>query len=635
MSITKKLLLILLRFGNVLMLRGQTEESYEKVIFSSQKKKTKLSINKYGELVVNIPLISAYKLLAKGYISYSDYGAVGDGITNDINAIGATHAFDNKHGLPVKANQDATYYIGRDERTAIIQTDYDIILSRALNVSFVNCRQTNDINDGKFWGIMGSNYCKNLLYDNCVLSRFDAHKGVANATIRNSKPGHSGIAANGTGKLLIDNSIIYSCVLVNLRSDYGSSWQGECIIRNCTFVQIGGNAWMDEEDKPKKKAHFNKEGALNLTKHKQIVRIYFRTEKTGTLQLGLRAKASAGSSTIKVSFEGKNHGVSISDTTWQDINAGIYKIKKPGYHCVELHGIKKADESFGLFKDLLLGGDACVDSVYYVKDELYWGRRGPSVHLTYQVPKEAGDIVYFYNEITVPEGEDVLGSYFMTNGFAEGYFGIQVNSPTERRMLFSVWSPYHTDNPNEIPEEQRIKMLKKGKDVYTGKFGNEGSGGQSYLKYNWKAGTTYGFLLKAHPSENSSTDYTAWFMDPEVNEWQLIASFRRPQTTTYIKRPHSFLEDFYTQMGNTSRMAYYTNQWVRNTEGKWDELTKAKFTADATARKDSRLDYAGGIHDGKFFMKNCGFFSERVAYDQYFEREDKGMQPKIDFSQLK
>ena len=30
----------------------------------------------------------------------------------------------------------------------------------------------------------------------------------------------------------------------------------------------------------------------------------------------------------------------------------------------------------------------------------------------------------------------------MANGFGEGYFGIQVNGPNERRVLFSVWSPF-------------------------------------------------------------------------------------------------------------------------------------------------------------------------------------------------
>ncbi len=117
---------------------------------------------------------------------------------------------------------------------------YDLSVNRAVNVSFVNCSQTNDINDRTYWGILGSNYCKNLLYDGCIFSRFDAHKGVANATIRNSTLGHMGINAIGSGVLTIENSTIRGRTLVNLRRDYGSTWQGEFVIRNCTFVPAGG-----------------------------------------------------------------------------------------------------------------------------------------------------------------------------------------------------------------------------------------------------------------------------------------------------------------------------------------------------------------------------------------------------------
>jgi len=113
---------------------------------------------------------------------------------------------------------------------------YDIQINRAINVSFLNCRQTNDINDTKFWGIMGSNHCKNLLFDHCTFSRFDAHMGVANATIRNSKLGYMGVQLIGQGTFLMENTTVYSQRLINLRQDYGSTWQGEFIIRNCTFV---------------------------------------------------------------------------------------------------------------------------------------------------------------------------------------------------------------------------------------------------------------------------------------------------------------------------------------------------------------------------------------------------------------
>ena len=117
---------------------------------------------------------------------------------------------------------------------------YDISITRALNVSFEHCSQTNDINDRTYWGIMGSNFCKNLILDHCTFSRFDAHMGVANATIRNSTLGHMGINAIGSGTFLIENSTLNGRTLVNLRPDYGSTWQGKFVIRDCLFVPEDG-----------------------------------------------------------------------------------------------------------------------------------------------------------------------------------------------------------------------------------------------------------------------------------------------------------------------------------------------------------------------------------------------------------
>jgi len=51
---------------------------------------------------------------------------------------------------------------------------------------------------------------------------------------------HQGINAIGSGTFTVENSTIYSRNLINLRSDYGSTWQGEFIIRNCVFVPADG-----------------------------------------------------------------------------------------------------------------------------------------------------------------------------------------------------------------------------------------------------------------------------------------------------------------------------------------------------------------------------------------------------------
>lgn len=119
---------------------------------------------------------------------------------------------------------------------------YDIIVNKALHVSFINCSQSNDIHDRTYWGIMGSNFSKNILFDHCEFSRFDAHQGVAHATIRNSTLGHMGINAIGSGTFLIENSQIMGNHLLHLRTDYGSSWDGEIIIRNSVFRPSNKNA---------------------------------------------------------------------------------------------------------------------------------------------------------------------------------------------------------------------------------------------------------------------------------------------------------------------------------------------------------------------------------------------------------
>ena len=444
----KYLLLSFLLLTCVTLGWGQAKFPVENVLISSEKNKTGVNIGEKGELQVNVSPKDLHKFKNRGWVSYSDFGARGDGKTDDIDNIAAAHAVANQYGLSVKADEGATYYIGGKERTAVIRTNtdfgtaafiiddtevqnrnasvfmvssglqpikletisslkrnqekieqslpgaclitvtnanvkryirfglnqnngasqtdifiadkngnldtnapiiwdfeqvtditvlpidektltitggrfttiankaeskytyysrniairrsrvvvtglehrvtgegehgapyggfinisdcayvtvkntvltghktyvtigaagkpvsmgtYDISVNRALNVSFVNCSQTNDINDKTYWGIMGSNYSKNLLYDSCTFSRFDAHMGVANATIRNSTLGHMGINAIGSGVLTVENSTINGNSLINLRTDYGSTWQGEVFIRNCVFVPAGG-----------------------------------------------------------------------------------------------------------------------------------------------------------------------------------------------------------------------------------------------------------------------------------------------------------------------------------------------------------------------------------------------------------
>ena len=398
------------------------------------------------------------------------------------------------------------------------------------------------------------------------------------------------------------------------------------------YVPLGGNAWVETADTEK----IGESGLSDWRSPNTTIITYVRLAKSGQIKVFLDGEVTAGS-TIKMTVE--NRSVTQTYQAWNETEhyLGEWEVNQPGYLKIEFSGVKKTAATFGQIKGVILEGSAVNDSTTFVKNNegnyFYWGRRGPSVHLNYPTDERA-DIEWFYNEVTVPEGQDVTGSYFMANGFAEGYFGMQVNSATERRILFSVWSPFKTDDPKSIPENQRIALLKKGKDVHTGEFGNEGAGGQSYLKYGWRAGQTYRFLLRGQPSGDSTTTYTAYFFAPEVGEWQLIASFRRPKTFTYLKRLHSFLENFLPETGNVSRRVYFGNQWVRTASGQWTALTNATFSADATARKGYRLDYAGGAESGRFYLQNCGFFDANTKIGKEFGRVGANRIPELDFSRL-
>ena len=117
---------------------------------------------------------------------------------------------------------------------------YDLTATRAAYLAISCCTQTIDILDGAYWGLMGSNFSRNLTLENCVFSRFDAHQGVANAAIRNCTLGYAGINAIGFGTFIVENTTGCGYQFINLREDYGSTWWGEMIVRNCTYIPGGG-----------------------------------------------------------------------------------------------------------------------------------------------------------------------------------------------------------------------------------------------------------------------------------------------------------------------------------------------------------------------------------------------------------
>ena len=112
---------------------------------------------------------------------------------------------------------------------------YDLSMAFALNVKLKNLKQSRSIEDLKYWGLMGTNYCKDLTIEDCEISRFDAHCGITNCTIRRSHFGYAGLNLIGFGKFLLEDSYVNAPQMLTLREDYGSSFKGTITIRNCVW----------------------------------------------------------------------------------------------------------------------------------------------------------------------------------------------------------------------------------------------------------------------------------------------------------------------------------------------------------------------------------------------------------------
>ncbi len=102
------------------------------------------------------------------------------------------------------------------------------------------CRMGNDIHDRSRWGVTGTNFMKDILLEDCELSRMDVHQGVSGSyIIRRTTLGHAGLNAIGRGKLIVEDSILHGRSLIRFRQDYGSTWDGTVLIRNSRWLPPG------------------------------------------------------------------------------------------------------------------------------------------------------------------------------------------------------------------------------------------------------------------------------------------------------------------------------------------------------------------------------------------------------------
>ena len=337
---------------------------------------------------------------------------------------------------------------------------------------------------------------------------------------------------------------------------------------------------------------------------------------TAALSLNLKKDAVTK---LRLAVAGEAREVTATGTdAEQTVSFGEFTIANAGYVRFELSSPNPAGE----IAALVLDGTATAGAHFNLEPR----RNAASVHLHYPLPKDA-KIEWFYNEVTAVE--DPVHTFYMACGFSRGYFGMQVNGPSERRIIFSVWDAgaggNAKDRTNVAPEDQ-VQLLAKGDAVDAGVFGNEGTGGHSHLVYPWKTGEPQRFLLTASVPDAAHTDYSGYYFHPEKKAWMLIASFRAPKDGKLLRGLHSFSENFGGGNGHLLRKARYGPQWIRTVDGAWTELLAASFSHDETGKAD-RLDRFMGVEDGRFFLSHGGFVPGTMPYGEKFTRPAAGKAP--------
>jgi hypothetical protein len=327
-------------------------------------------------------------------------------------------------------------------------------------------------------------------------------------------------------------------------------------------------------------------------------------------------------SKLRLTLAGQSHdseatGAGADSVT---IRFGAFDIASPGYQRFALESLNPVGQPAGDLDALILDGPSAQDAHFNLKPR----RNAASVHLTYPIPKDA-KVDAFYCEATGIE--DPVATYYMACGWNRGYLGMQVNSETERRIIFSVWDSGHEGiDRKKVADADRVALIAKGDGVFTGDFGHEGTGGHSHFVYPWKTGEVQRFIVTAKVIDATDTIFSGFWFQPEKKQWMLISSWRAPKDGAYLRGLYSFNENFGGNNGHLRRKALFGNQWIRLTNGAWSEITTATFSHDATGKVD-RLDRFMGVEKGEFFLSNGGFIEGFTKFGDPFTRPASGKPP--------
>jgi hypothetical protein len=173
---------------------------------------------------------------------------------------------------------------------------------------------------------------------------------------------------------------------------------------------------------------------------------------------------------------------------------------------------------------------------------------------------------------------------------AGGYCGIQHNSKTERRTIFSIW---------DTPPQLKPKVTAADPHTLHNRFGGEGTGAHTHMIWDWSLGETFQFFVEKAPGKTPDTTDTRYYIcDRSSKKWRHSATITNPNggkmsVTTIGGGLNSFLENFSGRDRTSPKLALYrlwlgssldTMKYITKAvgDGKWGELHDSYFLAEGS-----------------------------------------------------
>lgn len=239
--------------------------------------------------------------------------------------------------------------------------------------------------------------------------------------------------------------------------------------------------------------------------------------------------------------------------------------------------------AFAVFSSLTMSAHAEISGEELAK------RQCRSVHMRHQeIPANSQAI---YAEAVALKSSP--GTYFCASNFNGGYIGFQEKADGNKWVIFSIWDPVaRGDNPNAVPEEERTALIDKGSEVRTGRFGGEGTGGQSFRDYDWSIGEKMKFMVIRKDLNEKLKEISGYFFNNKTKKWELISKWKTHRIKDELSYSVSFVEDFRRnyESAKVARAAAYGPVFAYTSENKWVETREGKFSADGTPSPSIRAE---------------------------------------------